>query len=275
MATPFDGTGAVDFAALGRLVERVIEGGADYIVALGTTAETPTLDHDERAAVAAAIREKAAKRVRLMLGMGGNDTAKLCAELRALDPRGWDAILTVAPYYNKPSQEGLYQHYRAVAEAAPLPVMMYNIPGRTGVNMTAETTLRIAREVPNITGVKEASGNIDQIARVLDGAPDGFAVVSGDDAMTLDVVARGGAGVISVMANAFPERMRRVARGEREAWEGQLAAICPLLFAEGSPVGLKALLAELGVCGDDVRLPLVAASPALRNLLSEELRVKS
>lgn len=270
LATPFDRNGAVDLAALGRLVERVVTGGADYIVALGTTAETPTLNHAERAAVAAFVREKTAGRVRLMLGMGGNDTSKLCAELKALDPTGWDAILTVAPYYNKPSQEGLFRHYAAVAEAAPRGVMMYNIPGRTGVNMTAETTLRIARRVPNIIGVKEASGNIDQIARVIDGAPEGFLVVSGDDAMTIEVVRRGGAGVISVMANAFPAEMRRVARGDGQAW-AKLEKICPLLFAEGSPVGLKALLDALGVCGDTVRLPLVEASDALRNLIKERL----
>ncbi len=278
LVTPFDGKGEIDFDALKRLVDSVVEGGIDYVVTLGTTAETPTLSHTERAAVRDFVRdavaeagERVGRRVGVVVGMGGNDTAKLCAELKALDTKGLDAVLTVAPYYNKPSQEGLFQHYRAVAQASPLPVILYNIPGRTGVNMLAETTLRIAKDVPNVIGMKEASGDIRQMEEIVKGAPEGFVVLSGDDAMTLPLMSVGGHGVISVMGNVIPEQFAKmvhtaieegVAAAQR-LWE-DMEALCPLLFAEGNPTGVKTALAVRGICGPDVRLPLVAGTAKLR-----------
>lgn len=270
LVTPFDENGKVDFEALSRLVESVISGGVDYLVALGTTAETPTLDHRERAEVAAHICRQAAGRVPLVLGKGGNDTAKLCEELQGMDPTGFDAVLTVTPYYNKPSQEGLYRHYRAVAEASPLPIILYNVPGRTGVNMSAETTLRIAREVPNVVGIKEAGGDIGQIKEIVKGAPEGFLVLSGDDAMTLSVMSVGGHGVISVIANAFPEPFSRMVHtaqtsvARAQAIWADLEEMGHLLFAEGNPAGVKTALAIRGICRPDVRLPLVEGSERLR-----------
>jgi len=277
LATPFDERGAVDFAALDRLVDHVIEGGVDYIVVLGTTAETPTLSHSEREAVSAAIRRRAAGRVPLVLGRGGNDTARLCDELRAMDPAGFDAILSVTPYYNKPSQEGLYRHYRAVAEASPLPVILYNVPSRTGVCMSAETTLRLAREVPNIIGIKEACGEISQVQEIVKGAPEGFLVISGDDAMTLSVVSVGGHGVISVMANVLPAPFSRMVRtaqtsvAKAQAIWADLEETGHLLFAEGSPTGIKTALAVKGLCGAGVRLPLIEGSERLRTALEKSL----
>jgi 4-hydroxy-tetrahydrodipicolinate synthase len=270
LVTPFGEGGAVDFEALGRLVESVTEGGVDYLVALGTTAETPTLSHPERKAVAAFIREKNGGRLPLVIGMGGNDTAKLCAELRGFDPTGFDAVLSVTPYYNKPSQEGLYRHYKAVAEASPLPVILYNVPGRTGVNMSAETTLRIAREVPGVVAVKEACGEISQIQDIIKGAPEGFAVISGDDGMTLSIMSVGGAGVISVLANVLPEPFSRMVHtaetsvARAQAIWADLSEMEHLLFAEGSPTGVKTALSIRGICSARVRLPLVEGSERLR-----------
>jgi 4-hydroxy-tetrahydrodipicolinate synthase len=277
LVTPFDESGAVDFAALDRLVDNVIEGGVDYLVALGTTAETPTLSHQERIRVADRIKQRNAGRVPLVMGKGGNDTVKLCEELRAMDPTGWDAVLSVTPYYNKPSQEGLYRHYRAVAEASPLPVILYNVPSRTGVNMSAETTLRIAREVPNVIGVKEACGEISQMQEIVKGAPEGFLVISGDDAITLSLISVGGHGVISVLANVLPEPLSRMVHtawgsvARAQAVWADLEDVCHLLFAEGSPTGIKTALALKGVCRADVRLPLVEGSPRLREALQKAI----
>lgn len=268
--TPFDEKGAVDFDALGRLVDSVIEGGVDYMVTLGTTAETPTLTHPERADVATFVRERNAGRVPLVIGMGGNNTARLCEELREFDPDGFDAVLSVTPYYNRPSQEGLFLHFKAVAEASPLPVILYNVPSRTGVNMSAETTLRIAREVPNVVAVKEACGEISQIQEIVKGAPEGFSVLSGDDAMTLSLMSVGGDGVISVMANVFPEPFARMVHtaqksvAKAQAIWADLEEVCHLLFAEGNPTGIKTALAVKGICRAEVRLPLVEGSERLR-----------
>jgi 4-hydroxy-tetrahydrodipicolinate synthase len=278
LATPFTEGGEVDFAALGELVDSVVEGGVDFLVALGTTAETPTLTLDERRAVARFIVERNRGRVPVVIGMGGNDTAALCEQLREFDPTGFSAILSVTPYYNKPSQEGMYRHFKAVAEASPLPVILYNVPSRTGVNMSAATTLRIARDCPNVCAVKEACGDIRQMEELVAGAPEGFAVLSGDDAMTLPLVSVGGHGIISVVANAFPEKFSTMVH---TAMNGHLAQaeglwedfvdLCPMLFEEGSPAGIKTALAIKGICRADVRLPLVAASSALRDRISETI----
>ena len=271
MITPFTPDGRVDYEALARMVDYVIEGGVDYIVALGTTAETPTLYMPERAVIAMFITNQIAGRVPLVMGCGGNSTSEVLDQLREFDLRGADAILSVTPYYNKPSQEGLFQHFRTVSEHSPLPVILYNIPGRTGVNMTAETTLRCARELKNVIGVKEASGNIEQMQQILDNRPEGFLVLSGDDGITIELMRRGGDGVISVAANAFPERfmqcINHAKQGDFEAADREYEALddaVKALFAEGNPVGVKCVLSVMGRIGDTVRLPLVAGSQSLR-----------
>lgn len=271
MITPFTPDGRVDYEALARMVDYVIEGGVDYIVALGTTAETPTLYMPERAVIAMFITNQIAGRVPLVMGCGGNSTSEVLDQLREFDLRGADAILSVTPYYNKPSQEGLFQHFRTVSEHSPLPVILYNIPGRTGVNMTAETTLRCARELKNVIGVKEASGNIEQMQQILNNRPEGFLVLSGDDGITIELMRRGGDGVISVAANAFPERfmscINLAKRGDFEAADREYEALddaVKALFAEGNPVGVKCALSVMGRIGDTVRLPLVAGSQRLR-----------
>ena len=271
MITPFTPDGRVDYAALARMIDYVIDGSIDYIVALGTTAETPTLYMPERAAIARYIADHIAGRVPLVMGCGGNSTSEVLDQLREFDLRGADAILSVTPYYNKPSQEGLYQHFRTVAEHSPLPVILYNIPGRSGVNMTAETTLRIARDLPNVIGIKEASGNIEQMQRILDRRPEGFLVLSGDDAMTVPLMRRGGDGIISVAANAFPRRFMECVHlakaGEFDRADeafGALSEAVGALFEEGNPVGVKCALSVMGMIGDTMRLPLVPGSAQLR-----------
>jgi len=271
MITPFTEDGKVDYKALARMIDYVIEGGVDYIVALGTTAETPTLYMPERAVIAMFITDHIAGRVPLVMGCGGNSTSEVLDQLREFDLRGADAILSVTPYYNKPSQEGLYQHFRTVSEHSPLPVILYNIPGRSGVNMTAETTLRIARDFRNVVGIKEASGDIGQMQRILDARPDGFLVLSGDDGMAIELMRRGGDGVISVAADAFPERFMRCVNhakaGDFDRAEAEYAALdeaVHALFEEGNPVGVKCALSVRGIIGPTVRLPLVPGSEALR-----------
>lgn len=273
MITPFTSDGQVDYQALGEMVNYVIEGGVDYIVALGTTAETPTLYHSERAVIAMYTAHKINGRVPLVMGCGGNSTSEVLDQLREFDMRGVDAILSVTPYYNKPSQEGLYQHFKTIAEHSPVPVILYNIPGRSGVNMTAETTLRLAREIPNIIGIKEASGNLEQMQQIIDNRPEGFLVLSGDDGIAIDLMERGGDGVISVAANVFPKRFMECINlaktgnytAAREAWENaNLDDAVAALFAEGNPVGAKCALSVMNKIGPTMRLPLVPGSEALR-----------
>lgn len=271
MITPFTPDGRVDYEALARMIDYVIDGGVDYIVALGTTAETPTLYMPERAVIAMFITNHIARRVPLVMGVGGNSTSEVLDQLREFDLRGADAILSVTPYYNKPSQEGLYQHFRTVSEHSPLPIILYNIPGRSGVNMTSETTLRCARDFHNVIGIKEASGDIEQMQRILDKRPDGFLVLSGDDGMAIELMRRGGDGVISVAADAFPTRFMRCMNfakaGDFDRAEQEYAALdeaVKALFAEGNPVGVKCALSVLGLIGDRMRLPLVPGSEALR-----------
>ena len=271
MITPFTAEGRVDYKALARMIDYVIDGGVDYIVALGTTAETPTLYMPERAVIAMFIANHIAGRVPLVIGCGGNSTSEVLDQLREFDLRGADAILSVTPYYNKPSQEGLYRHFRTVAEHSPLPVILYNIPGRAGVNMTADTTLRCARDLPNVIGIKEASGSIEQIQQILDRRPDGFLVLSGDDGMVLPVMQRGGDGVISVAANAFPRRFMQCVdfakAGDYVQAQAEFAALdeaVKALFAEGNPTGVKCALSVMGMIEPVLRLPLVEGSETLR-----------
>lgn len=279
MITPFASDGACDFAALGRMIDYVIDGGIDYIVCLGTTAETPTLTEEERTEILRFTRERIAGRVPLIVGAGGNSTAELIRHIGQMDLTGVDALLSVTPYYNKPSQEGLYRHYRAVAEASPLPVILYNVPGRTGVNMTAETTCRLAADEPRIIAVKEASGKIDQIEQIIKNRPSGFIVLSGDDSMAIDVMRKGGDGVISVAANAFPSRFAHVVGLARqglfdraeEAYEPLRDAVCAL-FEQGNPTGVKAALAVMGRIENVLRLPLVPATDQLMKKLEKSIK---
>ncbi|MEG0788723.1 MAG: 4-hydroxy-tetrahydrodipicolinate synthase [Alistipes sp.] len=270
MITPFTADGRVDYEALDRMIDYVIDGGVDYIVALGTTAETPTLYMPERAVIAMFITNHIAHRVPLVMGVGGNSTSEVLDQLREFDLRGADAILSVTPYYNKPSQEGLYQHFKIVSEHSPLPIILYNIPGRSGVNMTAETTLRIAGDFPNVIGIKEASGNIEQMQQIIDRRREGFMVLSGDDGMALDLMRRGGDGVISVAANAFPQRFMECLNWAKngdfdkadEVYQSLDEAV-KALFAEGNPTGVKCALSAMGKIGETMRLPLVPGTQAL------------
>lgn len=273
LITPFNNYG-VDYDALGRMVEKVIEGGVDYIVALGSTAETATLSTQERHDVLRFIIEHTAKRVPVVAGMSSNDTHALTEQLRTFDLSETVAILSVVPYYNKPSQEGIYRHFMAVAEASPVPVIIYNVPGRTGLNMTAETTVRLARATEKIVAVKEASGNIEQMQAILDNRPDGFLVLSGDDGITVELIKRGGDGVISVAANAFPEKFTKCVHdamqgniAEAEAAIATMQEPIALLFKEGNPTGVKCMTSVMGVTRDEVRLPLVEGSSDLRDAI--------
>jgi len=284
---PFSGTGValvtpfrkqqdnVDFTKLEQLIDNIITSGVDYIVALGTTSEAATMTESERSAVLEFIIETVGGRKPIVLGLGGNNTLNLTDTIAATNFDGISGILSVAPYYNKPNQRGLMQHYRSVAEASPVPVIIYNVPGRTGVNISAETTLALANECPNIAGIKEASGNMGQVMEILRGRPEGFSVISGDDALTLPMMAMGADGVISVMANSLPKEMSQMVH---HAMKGDIKKALPLhyrmlplmnaIFDEGNPTGIKALLEIQGMITGALRLPLVKASKQLNNKLS-------
>ena len=278
LITPFKNY-AVDYDALARMVDYVIEGGVDYIVALGSTAETATLSLKERQEVLDFIVERTAERVPIVAGMGSNNTAELVEQLRTFDLSQCVAILCVAPYYNKPSQEGIYRHFMAVAEASPIPVIVYNVPGRTGVNMTAETTLRLAHASERIVAIKEAVGDIEQMQRIIDGRPDNFLVLSGDDGLTVELIKRGGEGVISVAANAFPKLfcncIHRAMAGDIESSEREMREIFTeplnLIFREGNPVSVKVMTEAMGLTNSEVRLPLVDGTEALRHDIKEAI----
>lgn len=264
LITPFKADKSIDFPALAKLLEYIIQNKADYIVVLGTTAETATLTEAEREQVKTFVVERVNSRVPLVLGVGGNNTKAVTDYLRQNDLSSFSAILSVVPYYNKPSQEGIYQHYKAIAEASPLPVILYNVPGRTGVNMTAETTLRLAKNFTNIIGVKEASGNITQMDDIIKNKPTDFMVISGDDGITFPLITLGAVGVISVIGNAFPREFSRMVR---LALEGDFAnallihhrftELFSLLFVDGNPAGVKCLLNAKGMIENELRLPLV------------------
>ena len=265
LITPFKTDKTIDFNALARLVEHQIKSGIDFLVVLGTTAETATLTHDEKRQVREFVAQRVAGRVPLVIGIGGNNTLGVIDEIRNTDLSAFSAILSVVPYYNKPSQEGIYQHYAAIAQASTLPIVLYNVPGRTGVNMTAETTLRLATDFPEkIVGVKEASGNFSQIDDIIKRKPADFAVISGDDGITFPLITLGAVGVISVIGNAFPREFSRMVR---LALEGDYAnallihhkftELFSLLFVDGNPAGVKCLLHAMGYIENELRLPLV------------------
>ena len=271
LITPFKSDMSIDFEALERLVNYQLDNGADFLCILATTGETPCLTRSEKDEITRVVKSVVKGRVPLLKYCGGNNTRAVIEEMKSSDWEGIDGILSICPYYNKPSQEGLYQHFRTVSEHSPLPVILYNIPGRSGVNMTAETTLRLARGMKNVIGIKEASGDIEQMQHILDRRPEGFIVLSGDDGMTLELMRRGGDGVISVAANAFPKRFMECVNyakaGEfdraEKAYECLDEAV-HALFEEGNPVGVKCALAEMGIIGPTMRLPLVEGSGALR-----------
>lgn len=265
LVTPFTKNEEVDFSALEKLVNHVIDGGIDYIVALGTTGESVTLTQAEKIAVLDKIKEFTNGRVPIVLGHGGNNTKVLIESLEAYDLTGIAAILSVSPSYNKPSQTGLYEHFKAFISSCPLPVILYNVPGRTGVNMKAKTTLKIAREFPEkVYAIKEASGDLTQMMDIINGAPEGFEVISGDDGLTLPLIAAGGTGLISVIANAFPHEMTNIVNfaieekyNEARTIHYQLLDLIGLTFANGNPGGVKAMLSKIGLIENVLRLPLV------------------
>ncbi len=262
--TPFRADGSIDEEALIRLLEYQIRSGADFLCIMGTTAETPTLTADEKRWLKDFFVERVAGRVPLLMGCGGNCTAAVIDELQHTDWRGIDGVLSVCPMYNKPSQEGLYQHFKAIAQASPVPVVLYNVPGRTGVNMTAATTLRLARDFDNIVAIKEASGNITQMDDIIKQKPDGFDVISGDDGITFPLITLGAVGVISVIGNALPREFSRMVRlalnGDYPSAlriHHKFAELFKLLFVDGNPAGVKAMLHAMGMIENQLRLPLV------------------
>ncbi|MBQ7462780.1 MAG: 4-hydroxy-tetrahydrodipicolinate synthase [Bacteroidaceae bacterium] len=264
LITPFKTDGSIDIDALDRLVEYQIKGGADFLCIMGTTAETPTLSRDEKRLLKEHLVGRVAGRVPLLMGCGGNNTAAIVNELKTEDWTGIDGILSVCPYYNKPSQEGLYQHFATIAQASPLPVVLYNVPGRTGVNMTAETTLRLARDFENIVAIKEASGFIPQMDDIIKNKPERFDVISGDDGITFPLITLGAVGVISVIGNALPAEFSRMVRlalkGEYSTSltiHHKFTELFKLLFVDGNPAGVKAMLSEMGMIENVLRLPLI------------------
>ena len=264
LITPFKTDESIDFDALARIVEHQIKNGTDYLVVCGTTAETPTLTEKEKDEVTRFVVNVNAGRLPIVLDVGGNNTKAIVEKLETYDFAGIEAILSVTPYYNKPSQEGLYQHYAAIAKASPLPVVLYNVPGRTGVNMLADTTLRLANEFPNICAVKEASGSFSQIDDIIKNKPADFMVISGDDGITFPLITLGAVGVISVIGNAFPREFSRMVRlalqGDYESARQihhRFTELIELLFVEGNPAGVKSMLAVMGFIENKLRLPLV------------------
>ena len=282
LITPFTENQQVDFDALGNVLDFVLHGGVEYLVMLGTTAETPTLEKSEKLDILNYTFEKVGSAVPVVIGVGGNNTKQVIKELEAFPLDKATAVLSASPYYNKPSQEGIYQHYKAIAHASPKPVILYNVPGRTGSNITAETTLRLAHDDSNIMGIKEASGNVVQCMQILKDRPSEFFVCSGDDHITLPLIAAGADGVISVAANCFPkdfsEMVRLSLKYQFDPAKGlhyKLLEGFDLLFAENNPAGVKAFMAELGLIKNQLRLPLVPLSEGIYKKVRDYLSATS
>ena len=272
LVTPFCEDGSVDVDVLERLVVSNIQAGVNFLCVLGTTAETPTLTDEEQHLIRETIVRVVGRQRPLLLGFGGNDTAGMLRRMKADAFYGMDALLIVTPYYNKPSQEGVYRHYCTLSEASPLPIVLYNVPSRTGVNLTADTTLRLARDCHNIIGIKEASGNVEQITRIIRERPEGFKVLSGDDKLTPQLMSLGADGVVSVLSNLFPHMVCEVVNGSIFNLQSSIfTEWCDLLFAEGSPAGVKAALNLKGICNDVLRLPLVPVSAELKTKMKQLL----
>lgn len=264
LITPFKEDESVDYDALSRLVDYQLQNGTDYLVVLGTTAETPTLTESEKKSILELVISRVNGQIPIILGEGGNNTQAIADKLKKADYTGVDGILSVVPYYNKPSQEGIYQHYKTISEASPLPIILYNVPGRTGVNMTAETTLRVAHDCKNVVAIKEASGNISQMDEIIKRKPDNFDVISGDDGVTFPLITLGAIGVISVIGNAFPKEFSRMTRLALEGdYQSALtihhsfSELFNLLFVDGNPAGVKSMLNMMGYIENKLRLPLV------------------
>lgn len=275
MVTPFKKDGALDIPALKRLTDHLVEGGADYLVVMGTTGETPTLDKEDKKVILETVIATAAGRKPIVLGLGGNNTMDLCNQLSRQDTAGLTAILSVSPYYTKPTQNGLFEHYKALSEHSKLPIILYNVPGRTGSNLLPDTVMRIAFDCRNVIGVKEASGNMDQIMEIIKEKPKHFMVISGDDSITLPLMAAGADGVISVVGNAFPNEFSQMIQhalkneyAEARTIHYRLLELIKLLFVEGNPAGIKEVLSHLDICDNYLRLPLSPVS----QLISERMR---
>ena len=270
LVTPFNQDGQIDFDTLARIVENLIEGSVDFLCVLGTTAETPTLTSDERLTVTKFVIKQVNGRIPIMVGCSSNCTATAVEQIKQYQLDGIDGILSAVPFYNKPSQEGVYRHFAEIAKASSKPIILYNVPGRTGINMTAQTTLRIAREFKNVIGVKEASGKMDQIKEIIDNAPEHFKVIVGDDSLAMEAIQNGSVGVISVIGNAIPKTFGKLVHlsmegkfNEASAIQQQLDPLYGLLFKEGNPCGVKALMASQGQLENVMRLPLVPVSAEL------------
>jgi 4-hydroxy-tetrahydrodipicolinate synthase len=282
LVTPFKNDFSVDVEALTRIVNYVIDGGVEYLVVLGTTAESATLSAEEKELVIATIVNANAGRLPLVLGVGGNNTAKVIEELKSRDFSNFDAILSVSPYYNKPTQEGIYQHFKAVADASPIPVILYNVPGRTASNMLPTTVARIANDCKNVIGIKEAAGDIVQAMKLIQITPKGFLVISGDDMITLPMVLAGGAGVISVIGEGFPKDFSEMVRlglqrkvDEAYQLHYKLADAIDMIFEQGNPAGIKEVFKSLGLSENTVRLPLVSVNDDLATRLDNFTKINS
>jgi 4-hydroxy-tetrahydrodipicolinate synthase len=275
MVTPFKKDGSIDVPALKKLTDHLVDGGVDYLVVMGTTGETPVMDKEDRKLVLETILSTNGGRKPVVLGVGGNNTLDLCAQLDRMDTAGLSAILSVSPYYSKPTQNGLFEHYRALSEHSKLPIILYNVPGRTGSNLLPDTVMRIAFDCRNVIGIKEASGNMEQIMNIIKERPKDFLVISGDDSITMPLMAAGADGVISVVGNAFPNEwsamVQHAVKGELQearAIHYRLLELVQLLFVEGNPAGIKEVLSHLDICDNYLRLPLVPVS----QLISERMR---
>jgi 4-hydroxy-tetrahydrodipicolinate synthase len=278
VVTPFKNDLSIDFTAMGRVINHVIKGGVNYIVAMGTTGEASTLTKDEKQALVSYVLEAIDRRVPLVVGIGGNNTQEIISYIRQTDLDGVDGILSVAPYYNKPSQRGIFQHFKAIATCSPLPLIIYNVPGRTCSNISSDTCLELAHECENIIAVKEASGDMANIMRIIKGKPENFQVISGDDGMTIPIIAAGGSGVISVLANAFPAECSELVihslkynfKSAREIHFSFMEMI-ELLFADGNPSGIKAMLSVMNLCQNNLRLPLVPVNKTVYSRIQKAI----
>lgn len=279
LITPFNEDGSVDYPTLSKLVEYQLKNGADFLCILATTGETPCLTADEKKQIKDTIVSTVHGRVPILMGCGGNNTAAIVEELKTGDFSGIDGVLSICPYYNKPSQEGLYQHFKAISAATKLPIVLYNVPGRTGINMTAATTVRLARDCKNIVAIKEASGNLEQVDEIIKNKPSSFDVISGDDALTFPMISCGAVGVISVIGNALPKEFSKMIRlefkGEYEAARKihhRFTDLFSLLFVDGNPAGVKCVLSEMGMIKNILRLPLVPTRITTMQRISEILK---
>ena len=279
LITPFKKNSDIDFDALGRLVEYQISGGIDYLVALGTTAETATLSDEEKNEIVAFIKDRTAGRIPLIVGMGGNDTRAIIKKMESFDSSGVSGFLIVTPYYNKPNQEGLYRHYMELAAHTPLPIVLYNVPTRTGINMEAETVIRLAEASDKFVAVKEASGTHSQITRIAKYTPPHFKVISGDDVLAITIISIGGEGIISVIANALPAKLSKLIHhslkgdfAEARLIHYELIELFRLQFQDGNPAGVKTMLSHYGFIENALRLPLIPANEVTQKMIIEELQ---